>query len=92
MAAGYGPAAVFAEVECREEPALCRAHAAGSGGWPTVVAFHEGAPGGARFPREAGGSVCDEIVSPGRCDGYVRGLLAAAGQGAGAGASAGGEL
>ena len=68
---------MFAEVECRTPggQALCQAHAAGQGGWPTIKSFTPAAPAGAPFPRTQQGSVCDEISSPGRLEAYVKGVL-----------------
>ena len=65
--------AVFAEVECRTGGGkdVCAKYQAGSGGWPTVYSFTAAAPEGKPFPREMPGSVCDEIVSPGRFNKYV---------------------
>jgi hypothetical protein len=84
---------VFGEVECRSAGDLCQKYEAGNGGWPTVVAFHAGAPEGERFPRKAAGAVCDEIVAPGRFDEYVGATLDAARAAAGSGGgSGGGEL
>ncbi len=84
---------MFGEVECRSAGDLCQKYEAGNGGWPTVVAFHAGAPEGERFPRKAAGAVCDEIVAPGRFDEYVGATLDAARAAAGSGGGSGdGEL
>ena len=66
--------AVFAEVECRSGGglAVCNKFQAGNGGWPTVYSFTASTPDGKPFPREMPGSVCDEIVSPGRFERYVK--------------------
>jgi hypothetical protein len=70
--------ALFGEVECRANQALCNEHAAGSGGWPTVKAFSAMSPAGASFPRKLPGMVCDELKSPGRLAEYVAETVAAA--------------
>ena len=77
---------MFAEVECRSPggQALCSAHGAGSGGWPTIKSFSLAAPGGLPFPRTQHGSVCDEIASPGRLQAYAEGLVGGGGGGAAA--------
>ncbi len=77
-AAASGSGALFAEVECRAAPALCAAHGAGAGGWPTIKAFSAAAPDGAPFPREMGGMVCEEMRADGRLPRYVAQTLAAA--------------
>ena len=76
--------AVFAEVECRSPGGaeLCKKHNAGQGGWPTIKSF-TAATGlaGEPFPRTQGGSVCDEIASPGRLQAYVSGVVSLEGAG-----------
>ena len=77
--------AVFAEVNCNDERALCNAHGAGTGGWPLIKHWSAAHPytsdpdtSGQRYPRTKEGAVCDEIVSEGRLAGYVSGVLAEA--------------
>ena len=74
--------AVFAEVNCNENRELCNAHGAGTGGWPLIKHWSvehpytsDAATSGARFPRTMEGAVCNEIVSEGRLEAYVRGVL-----------------
>jgi len=81
-AAASESGALFGEVECRAQPALCQVHGAGAGGWPTVKTFSAAAPGGAAFPREAGGMVCEELRSDGRLTRHVAAAVAAARAGA----------
>jgi hypothetical protein len=63
--------ALFAEVECRANQALCGEHGAGAGGWPTVKAFSAAHPEGAPFPRKLPGLVCEELRTAGRLPDYI---------------------
>lgn len=79
------PNVTFAEVNCNDQRELCNAHGAGSGGWPLIKHWSvehkyssDPEASGARFPRTMPGAVCDEIVSEGRLEEYVRGVLAGA--------------
>lgn len=75
----------FAEVECRANGALCSAHGAGSGGWPTVKSFSAAAPRGLPYPRTRDGMVCEELKADGVLRSYVTRTLALTASSAGGG-------
>jgi hypothetical protein len=87
---------ILASIECREVPAVCRANAAGSGGWPTIKTFTKatGAAGSFYTQKQQGKAVCDELKVVDNMKAYVNEAVVAERKrvAAGAAASGSGEL
>ncbi len=66
------------QVECRASNALCSAHSAGSGGWPTIKYF-DATTGvrGANYKKKTSGMVCDELKVVDNMKAYVTETVAA---------------
>mmetsp|Transcript_38146 Transcript_38146/g.91689 ORF Transcript_38146/g.91689 Transcript_38146/m.91689 type:complete len:82 (-) Transcript_38146:321-566(-) len=56
------PKVTFLDVECRQNPWICKAQEAGRGGWPTIKYYNANVGAGGRgYSLKTDGRMCEEL-------------------------------